>query len=595
MTENADLTDYLDRLSIGVALVDEDHILIGYNQHFETLLRRVEPFKNESDGGLIGFAGRDFYKALGNPRIETQCYAPFYFAKMEKQTSQTLLSWGGSDTAANEKEPDVYYELSVSNADEKRYLVELRDVTKIVKKERKARLLEEVSRDLLLAVANNRMKTLDEKKELLKKYICEALHDVFNYDVFEIRIVDPSTEERELKYFVGWDKESEKTSCPLKPRWNSNGITGCVAISREYYICDDTRNDSHYKKGFFAARSSMTVPLIVHDMLFGVCNVESEKPCAFTVEDAEFLTSYSRAVALALYFINFLSSEFQNLLFDCGKEVDVRLRAATSSLLERSLELLNLFLKQAPSDDHKDKIERLDALVDDSLELSESIADLKRSFCDNMTQADDLEYASIYEFLKQSRVLVVGNAPWNYVKKLEETGACVDVVSTTSAALRVLERCTYDLVVSERTPDGTFFKPMQRSDKVGASLNSRRLNIYDVHEFGYFEPAEGDPFDAAERRRVKAEIEGGKGDAFFLYQQMRQMEKNSRTLFLLAIDHEYDPTHVQKCLSQVRGNKLQPTFYSDTEILKPVLNAIQKAMDYRAACEAKQTELSSKL
>ena len=76
MTKEFTLKDCVDKTSIGLALIDENHVVVDVNKTFETLVRRVEPFFASGDnftGGdkdaSVSFIGRDFYRALGLPRF----------------------------------------------------------------------------------------------------------------------------------------------------------------------------------------------------------------------------------------------------------------------------------------------------------------------------------------------------------------------------------------------------------------------------------------------------------------------------------------------------------------------------------------------
>ena len=44
-----------------------------------------------------------------------------------------------------------------------------------------------------------------------------------------------------------------------------NGVTGFVAATGKSYLCEDTREDPLYLEGAQNARSSLTVPVMLHD------------------------------------------------------------------------------------------------------------------------------------------------------------------------------------------------------------------------------------------------------------------------------------------------------------------------------------------
>src|SRR5262249_16395509 len=64
-----------------------------------------------------------------------------------------------------------------------------------------------------------------------------------------------------------------------------------------------------YLQGCKGAKSSLTVPLILHDEVIGTFNVESPEPRAFGESDFQFLEIFSRDVAVALNTLELLAGE----------------------------------------------------------------------------------------------------------------------------------------------------------------------------------------------------------------------------------------------------------------------------------------------
>ena len=71
-------------------------------------------------------------------------------------------------------------------------------------------------------------------------------------------------------------------------------MTGFVASTGKSYLCEDTTQDPLYLPGAKDARSSLTVPLVLHDEVLGTFNVESPRPNAFGESDLEFLEIFAR-------------------------------------------------------------------------------------------------------------------------------------------------------------------------------------------------------------------------------------------------------------------------------------------------------------
>ena len=88
-----------------------------------------------------------------------------------------------------------------------------------------------------------------------------------------------------------------------------NGVTGFVAATGKSYLCEDTTEDPLYLEGAKGAKSSLTVPLVLHDEVIGTFNVESPEPRAFTESDLQFLEIFTRDVAVALNTLELLVAE----------------------------------------------------------------------------------------------------------------------------------------------------------------------------------------------------------------------------------------------------------------------------------------------
>ena len=85
----------------------------------------------------------------------------------------------------------------------------------------------------------------------------------------------------------------------LRSSITGNGVTGFVAATGKSYLCEDTLEDPLYLEGAQNARSSITVPVMLHDKVTGTFNVESTEPRAFNESDLQFLEIFARDVAAA--------------------------------------------------------------------------------------------------------------------------------------------------------------------------------------------------------------------------------------------------------------------------------------------------------
>ena len=82
-----------------------------------------------------------------------------------------------------------------------------------------------------------------------------------------------------------------------------------AATSGTPYLCRDTSTDPLYITGVSDARSSLTVPLRLHDRVMGVLNVESLQTNAFKERDLYVLEIYGRYIAMAMNILDMLVVE----------------------------------------------------------------------------------------------------------------------------------------------------------------------------------------------------------------------------------------------------------------------------------------------
>jgi two-component system, sensor histidine kinase SagS len=145
-----------------------------------------------------------------------------------------------------------------------------------------------------------RLKWLEEK---IVRYVRELL----NFDNFEVRLLDKQTGQLELVIAHG--------IAPLKigevmfAREDGNGISGWVATSGRSYICPDVRRDPLYREGLDNARSSLTVPLFLHDRVVGTFNAESFTPNVFDENDRRFAEIFGRYIAMAMNVLDIMVAE----------------------------------------------------------------------------------------------------------------------------------------------------------------------------------------------------------------------------------------------------------------------------------------------
>jgi CheY-like chemotaxis protein len=146
-----------------------------------------------------------------------------------------------------------------------------------------------------------------ERLRLIEGKIVGALDRLFGARQFEVRLLDQATQKLELVTSRGIEPLPPGRFLYASPE--GNGISGHVASSGEAYLCREAQDDHFYVPGLEGARSSMTVPLLLHDKVVGVLNVESREESRYDEEDLLCLELLGRYVAMALNILDMLVVE----------------------------------------------------------------------------------------------------------------------------------------------------------------------------------------------------------------------------------------------------------------------------------------------
>ncbi|MCE9531163.1 MAG: response regulator [Planctomycetes bacterium] len=245
--------------------------------------------------------GKSLLEALDEVSLVWPEIFPFDGLLTGKPTSLRLQFYGNR-----------YLDVTISPFRERDCVVELialcSDVSETVSRQQKLDALHRAGQELAALDADELTEmTVDDRVELLKQNLRRHIHDLLNYNVIEIRLLNPATQE--LKPLLEEGMTPEAAQRVLYARAAGNGVTGYVGATGQSYLCRDAETDPHYIKGAEGARSSMTVPLVFQDATIGTFNVESPKPNAFGPEDLQFAELFSREIAQAMHTLNLLRAQ----------------------------------------------------------------------------------------------------------------------------------------------------------------------------------------------------------------------------------------------------------------------------------------------
>jgi CheY-like chemotaxis protein/GAF domain-containing protein len=204
-----------------------------------------------------------------------------------------------------------------------------------------------------------------ERLGLLEQKIIRCTRDLMHFDNFAIRVLDRKTNRLDLVLSAGMPPEARDIDVYAEPE--GNGVSGYVASRGRSYICPDVRKDPRYLKGIPDARSSLTVPLRLHDQIVGIFNVESNQPAAFGEDDRQFAEIFARYVALALHILNLLDSERHRTTGRLASDVMTEITGPLNDVLTDVARLVEDYIG------HDDLRHRLQRVSDNAVRIRESI------------------------------------------------------------------------------------------------------------------------------------------------------------------------------------------------------------------------------
>ena len=126
----------------------------------------------------------------------------------------------------------------------------------------------------------------------LLRHIAEAVRSLIDYDAFSILLVDWEKKALRHRFSVRYDQRVEVDNIPL-----GSGITGASVALRETVRVADTLVDPRYIASHPDIRSEVAVPLVVHDRVIGVMDLESSHIAYFTEDHVRMLSLLAPQVA----------------------------------------------------------------------------------------------------------------------------------------------------------------------------------------------------------------------------------------------------------------------------------------------------------
>jgi len=443
----------LEQLPDGVVLLSPKLEILWSNARFR-----------EMAGCGTSAVGGGFYEAFGSPEILGPDFCPFHTALGSRTHARSTLHVGEKSYFAVDAKPVFDQE----NGDQPVYLVVIvRDVSQEILQRQKLNAIYQAGLELGDLTPEEILEMpFGDRIELLKSKILHYTQDLLEFETVEIRLVDKRTKRLEPLLAVGMQPVAADRALFAEPQ--GNGVTGFVAATGKSYLCEDTDNDPLYLPGAKGARSSLTVPLILHDEVLGTFNVESPRAGAFDDNDLQFLELFSREVAVALNTLELLAAEKMTTATQSMERILREVANPVDEILNDAAWLLERYIGHDP-----DVCDRLQRMLKRTREIKQLIHKVGSTIAPQTKHAP-VSPRPIRPKLVDKRILVVDSD--ESVRQaahelLERVGCDVETAHNGDEAFLMVRRFPYDAVIADiRLPDMTGFECVKHLREINSKL-----------------------------------------------------------------------------------------------------------------------------
>jgi|GEM_PF-47261 len=452
----------------GVALLDDHHRVLWAN-------RRLLKWS----GNALLPPGTSFYELLDNPEIMGPDFCPFHTAMATGvESSSTLHSndnryfqvhaapLGMDEDEAGLDAGNDSIDLVGGNP-ARHLIVTVGDITEEILQQQKIAAIHKAGRELAdLRPREIFMMEVDDRIELLKENIRHYLSDLLNFEVIEIRLLEQATGNLVPLLSVGIDQEASDRKLYAQPR--GNGITGYVAASGVSYICQDVVNDPLFIPGVAAAKSSLTVPLVLHDQILGTINVESFEPAAFGDSDLQFLEIFARDVAFALNTLELLVAQKANTAQQSCDAIHSAVALPVDEILNDAVNVMEGYIGH-----QGEVVDRLRRILQNARDIKQTIQQIGQRMTPLEAVPAGIE-SEQHSALSGKRILVVdedGSVRDDAHRLLERYGCIVETAHEGKEAVMMVRGSggegSYDVIISDiKLPDFSGYQLMCRLGEI---------------------------------------------------------------------------------------------------------------------------------
>lgn len=277
---------------------------------------------------------------------------------------------------------------------------------------------------------------------ILEQRIISSTLRLLGYDKFLIRLLEPGSGKLEIVISSGMPPQAE--AIDIFAGTEGNGISGYVAATGRSYICHDVESDPLYLPGLENARSSLTVPLRLHDRIVGVFNIEADRPAAFNEEDRQIAEIFGRYIALALHMLQLIVTERSAARGQTARNLAAQIAAPLNDILVDAATLMDQYIAQ------DDLLYKLKDICENVNKVKEAVEQVGRQSVKPLGQIPRQNTSD--PLLGSKRVLVADDEPvirQTLNDVLSSLGCKVETAKDGEEACSLLAQRSYDLIISD--------------------------------------------------------------------------------------------------------------------------------------------------
>ena len=435
----------------GVALLDDSVRVLWAN-------RRLRRWAGKSDEAPVGMT---LYELLGNPEIMGPDFCPFHTALATGEESNSTLH------SHDERFFQVHAAPIIHEDHTRQLIVTISDVTEEILQQQKLAAIHQAGRELAdLRPAEIFMMEVNDRIDLLKENIRHYLSDLLNFEVIEIRLLEQATGNLMPLLSVGIDQEASDRQLFAHPQ--GNGITGYAAASGMSYICHDVINDPLFIPGVANSRSSLTVPLILHDQVLGTINVESPKPAAFSDSDLQLLEIFARDIAFALNTLELLVAQKADTAQQSCDAIHSAVAMPVDEILNDAVNVMEGYIGHSG-----EVVDRIRRILQNARDIKQTIQQIGQHMTPLEAVPAGVE-SNQHRLLSGTRILVVDadeKVREDAHSLLERYGCIVETAHKGDEAVLMVRgsggASSYDVIISDiKLPDYSGYQLMLRLGKI---------------------------------------------------------------------------------------------------------------------------------